>query len=333
MHAARAGAAGAEREADVAAVLAERVRVGQVGGGDEQRDRWVALPERRELLELLREVERERVALGDGVDPDLGHQVLGPQDLGGVLEERRAERLDLVAGDRQARCRLVAAVAGEVVRSGVQAAEQVERRDRAPGAGALVAVEGDQDRRAVVALGDPRGDDPDHAGVPALGRQHERVAGRVLGDQRLGLEADPGLHVASLGVDEVELVRDGPRAVLVLGQQELEARVGAVQPPGRRSAAGRAGSRSRTRRGPLGSTRATSISARRPTLRVEASAFRPWRTSRRFSPVQRHDVGDRGQRDQVEILLGELAGPPPRAASSACASLCATPAAHSSGHG
>ena len=59
-----------------------------VRGRDEQRDRRVALPERGELLELLGEVERQRVALGDRVDPDLGHEVLGREHLVGVLEER-----------------------------------------------------------------------------------------------------------------------------------------------------------------------------------------------------------------------------------------------------
>ena len=84
----------------------------------------------------------------------------------------------------------------------------------------------------MVALGDPRGDDADHARVPALGREHERVALGVLGDQRLGLEADPGLDVAALGVDQVQLGGDRLRAVAVLGEQQLQPGVGAVQAPG-----------------------------------------------------------------------------------------------------
>ena len=72
------------------------LRVGHRRRRDEQRDGRVAHAERRELLELLGQVERQRVALRDGVDPDLGHEVLvGQSTAFGVLEERRAERVDL----------------------------------------------------------------------------------------------------------------------------------------------------------------------------------------------------------------------------------------------
>ena len=84
------------------------------------------MPNGRELLQLLGEVQRQRVALGDGVDPDLGHEVLVGQHRVRVRDERRAERVDLVARDRQARRRLVAAVAEQVAGARVQAAEQVE---------------------------------------------------------------------------------------------------------------------------------------------------------------------------------------------------------------
>ena len=75
-HAARAGAARGEREGDVAA-LPHRPRVVEQRGRDEQRDGGVALAERGQLLELLGERERERVARRDGVDAHLRPQVLG----------------------------------------------------------------------------------------------------------------------------------------------------------------------------------------------------------------------------------------------------------------
>ena len=102
----------------------------------------------------------------------------------------------------QARGGAVAAVAEQVVRAGGEAGEEVEARDRAAGAGALVAVERDQHGRAVVALGDAGGDDPDHARVPALGGEDVRggAGGALLAEQRLGLEADARLDVAALGV-------------------------------------------------------------------------------------------------------------------------------------
>jgi hypothetical protein len=58
------------------------------------------------------------------------------------------EPVDAVARDRQARRGAVAAVAVEVAGGRVQAAEQVEGRDRAARAGPLVAVERDQQSSA-----------------------------------------------------------------------------------------------------------------------------------------------------------------------------------------
>ena len=75
-----------------------------------------------------------------------------------------------------------------------------------------------------------------------------------------------------------------------------------------------------------GSRRATRISARRPGLRVARQRAQARRgRARRFSPAQRHAVGDRRERDEVEVLVGARRVAL-RRASSACASLCATPA-------
>jgi hypothetical protein len=91
-------------------------------------------------------------------------------------------------------------VAPQVRRTRVEPAEQVEGRDRAPRARALGAVERDHHARAVVMLGDPRRDDPDHAGMPAVAGEHVRRRRARVGDLRLGLEQDAGLGVAALGV-------------------------------------------------------------------------------------------------------------------------------------
>ena len=231
--AARARAAGGERERHVAA-LAHRTRVVQQGAGHEQRRLRVAHPERGEPLELLRQVEVQDVAGHDRVDALTRDEVFGRQHRRGVLDERRPERLDPPARDRQTGGRAVPAVAQQVGARRLEPAEQVERRDRAARARALLAVERDQHRRAVMALGDPRGDDPDHAGMPAVGGEH--VGGRSRrrrGHLRLGLEQDPRLDVAPLDVDGVELGRDRSRPLGVGRQQQLEAGVGAVKPPGR----------------------------------------------------------------------------------------------------
>src|SRR6185437_2316420 len=79
------------------------------------------------------------------------------------------------------------------------------------------------------------GDDPDHARVPALTREHkggrrgERGVGR---DLALSVEQDRGLDRLALPVDGVELARDLERALVVGRKQQLEARVRAVETPG-----------------------------------------------------------------------------------------------------
>ena len=194
---------------------------------------------------------------------------------------RRARRRAIV----QPGGRAVAAVALEVLGAGVQPGEQVERRDASAPSRCRGRRRARPARRAVVALGDARGDDPDHARVPVLARRaRTRCARPRSRDLGLGLEQDPRLDRAPLGVGVVELVGDlAPRARR------------------RRSAAARAPASARRRRPaalmrgasrkpiacasrPPGSVLATRISARRPGLAVAASARSPARTSRRFSP-------------------------------------------------
>ncbi len=172
LHAARARAAGVQRERDVAA-LADRARVGEVRGRDEQRHRRVAVAERREPLELLgerrasarRRPRRRR-------SRTCGTRSSGASTSAACAANDSRNASTCVARDRQPGGGAVPAVAVEVAAARGQPAEQVERRDRAARPGALGAVERDQHRRPVVALGDPRGHDPDHARVPALGGEH-----------------------------------------------------------------------------------------------------------------------------------------------------------------
>ena len=58
------------------AALPHRPRVVEQRGGDEQGDGRVAHAERLEALELLGQLEAERVAGRDGVDPLAGDEVL-----------------------------------------------------------------------------------------------------------------------------------------------------------------------------------------------------------------------------------------------------------------
>jgi len=126
----------------------------------------------------------------------------------------------------------VAAVAREVTRAGVQAGEQVERGDRAPGARSAIPVERDHQNRAVMALGQARGDDADHARMPVVSGEHvgRLVASR--GNLCLGLEQDPRLDVAPAHVGLVELAGDLLGACGVAGQEQFDAGVGAVHAAG-----------------------------------------------------------------------------------------------------
>ncbi len=76
------------------------------------------------------------------------------------------------------------AVTQQVRRAGVEPGEQVEGWDRPAGPGAGLAVKRDQHHRTVMALGEPRGDDPDHAGMPALAGEHVRSAVAQLATMR-----------------------------------------------------------------------------------------------------------------------------------------------------
>ncbi len=86
-------------------------------------------------------------------------------------------------------------------------------------------------------VGQPRGGDPDDAGVPALPRQHQRrrlgLLERQRGARLLGSVGDLALGRAPLGVGLVELGGDRLGAGGIVGQHQLHSRVGPVQAPGR----------------------------------------------------------------------------------------------------
>ena len=169
-------------------------------------------------------------------------------------------------------------------------------------------------------------------GVPALAGQHVGGLLAQLAHLRLGLEQDPRLGVAALGVGPVELVGDRRRALGIVGEHQLEPRVGAIQAPGgvdARREAEADGARVDGAR----------IDLRHAQQRADA---RLGRGRQRAQPLahqaavlvaQRHAVGDRGEGDEVEVLVGrrrDRARRPPAARRRACGR---RPAAHRSGHG
>ena len=217
------------------------------------------------------------------------------------------KRVDASRRDRQAGRGAMAAVAQQVPRAGVQAAEQVE----APGSSGpsrcpRSPVERDQHRRAVVALGDPRGDDADHARMPALAGEHVR--------RRLGRARRPAPRPRSGSASRRRAARRSPcRAPRRLRRARSASSVSSSSSPAsarcsRPAALIRGASRKPIARA---STRARvdtarrAISARRPGLRVSRERAQPGAHEPAVLAEQRHDVGDGGQGDQVEVLVGQ----------------------------
>ena len=125
--------------------------------------------------------------------------------------------------------------------------------------------------------------------------------------------------MAALGVQPVELVGDLRRADLVVREQQLEAGVGALEAAGgvdprREPEADRARVDPR-RVGARDAHERAQPGPRRRRQRAQARAHEA-----AVLAAQRHAVGDRGERDEVEVAVG-AAGSRPAAASSAAASL------------
>ncbi len=134
--------------------------------------------------------------------------------------------------------------------------------------------------------------------------QHVRGLLTGGGDLRLGLEEDPRLDVPARHVGVVELAGDLRRARLVVGQQQLDAGVRAVHPPG-----GVDPRREPEPDGLLVEPRGIGLAdahqraqafAARARERDEALAHEP-----AVLAAQRDAVGDRRERDDVEIAVGE----------------------------
>ena len=206
----------------------------------------------------------------------------------GVLERARRETARGFLLDLQPGRHPVAAEALQVLGGARQPGVQVVRRDAARRAAAAAgAVEPDQHEGAVVALDQARGDDPDHAGVPPS------PASTWTGSpSRSGADASCSSASIRMPVStdcRSVLTASSSRAISrarlgVVGEHQLQPRVGAVQTAGRVDPRGEARSRASARSTLWGSTPATRISSRRPGRCAPARARRPLRTSVRFSP-------------------------------------------------
>ncbi len=88
--------------------------------------------------------------------------------------QRLAKPVDLAPVELEPGGRSMPAVAVEMLRAGVERGQQVEALDAPPRAlGPPVPVDCEHDRGTLVAVDEPRGDDPDHAGMPAFAGDDE----------------------------------------------------------------------------------------------------------------------------------------------------------------
>ena len=230
--------------------------------------------------------------------------------------ERVGERLERLRPDLEPRCGTVAAEALQQMGARAERAVQVEGRHRPARALPRVVAAGDHHDRAPVPLHEPRGDDADHALVPVLAPEHVPApAPQLLGpgvDAGDRLAQDPVLDGLPVAVERLELGRQALCLVRVVGEDQLERDVRAREPAGgvdtgrEAEADGRRVDRGR-------------VDPRRAHERPQTRLARPCQRAQpgaRERPVlvdERHDVGDRRERDEVEMAGdGRVVGPEQR---------------------
>src|SRR5262249_22917721 len=111
-------------------------------------------------------------------------------------------------------------------------AMQVEARDRAAGTLSRFAIERDEHRRPARLLDETRGDDTDHARVPALlGEDYPvRLVEVGLVEQLARLDQCRAVDLLPPAIQLIELARNAMRVGFVIGCQELDAAHAFVEP-------------------------------------------------------------------------------------------------------
>ena len=235
-----------------------------------------------------------------------GDQVLGRQQRAAAWPSNAARNASMpIARDRAAGGGAVAAVAQQVL--GAQASRPASRSNAGierPEPVPRVAVERDQHDRAVVALGDPRGDDPDHARMPALAGEH--VARSARPARATCASASNRIRVSTWrrsALSASSSLRRSARARS--GSSVSSSSTPASARCSRPAALIRGASRKPTVRSSIaaGSRRRPASARAARDARVRASARGP-RARGGGSRRERHAVGDRRQRDEVEVGVG-----------------------------
>ncbi len=278
----------------------------QLRAGHEQVDAGIAVAAGLEARQLARELERDLADGDDGIDDRAAHAGVLGQVLGRVRAHRGRELLDRARRDAEAGGGAVAAEALEVPAAGREARVQVVGRDRAAAALAALAVERDQHDGPRVTVDEARGDDADHALVPALARGHEHAVAALERAAALDLGGggaqDRVLDPLALAVALLDLL--GQRLGLVARgrEQQVERERGVAE------AAGGVDAR-REAEAEIGRAHARRIDARARHQRAQArpiglgEAPHPAAHERAVLVGERHDVGDRGERDEIGELV------------------------------
>ena len=214
--------------------LADGARPGRLDARDEERRLGVAEPERRQSVELLGELERQRARRNDRVDgrerPEVDASELGVR----MTPECVGERLQLLGLDREPGRGAVASEPPEMRRARGEPGVEVEVRDRAARSLPALAASRDEHHGPMEALDEARRDDPDHSFVPALVPQDVAPALSLRGGPRLDardrLPQDPLLHALTLSVQLLELAGELAGLRPIVGQEQLEREVGSPEP-------------------------------------------------------------------------------------------------------
>ena len=224
-----------ERERDVAALPPSPRGSESCAPGTSSATRRVALPERRERARAPRPAPSvERVARRDGVDAHLRHEVLGREHAAAwaanasrnAVDARRARS----SGPRRRGGRRSAAGARRAAcRPPSRSKPGIERPEPVPSSpSSAISTAGRWWRSAIRAATIPI-----TPGMPALAGEHVRAARSP--SSATSASASKRIRVSTSrrsALTRVELGGDRARALAVLGQQQLEPGVGAVQPPG-----------------------------------------------------------------------------------------------------
>ncbi len=184
-------------------------------------------------------------------------------------------------------------------------AAEIDPGDGAAGARAGIArPERDREGRPAEPLLEPRGDEPDHAGVPARRRRHHHRAALLEAERRhrlgLGFRDRGELDGLALAVEAVELGGEAGGFGWVLAQQQPRAEIGAADPPAGVDARPQHEAEVPRLRRP-GEPRHVDERGE-PDPLAPPHRDQPLGDEGAVEPLERHHVGDGAERDEIDEI-------------------------------